>query len=416
MLKEVCVDPAPDSKRLEGLQLNLGLPDWLVMPVVGFENTWAKTIVSLVVFLMTPIEVALCTLIGLIPDQLMNKIIVVAWRVLVLLFSLLPRCIRNRGIAEEMSVEAHLYSIFMFGARLVPISLARLRFGMTGLRWGNPAPADMKIEEINHPELGVSGVWLHTAPPDAVDPPVLLWYFGGAFFAGDVMDNVGIAKRYAESIGADVFLARYRLLPEHSLEEAMQDGARSYEWLLSKKDASKIIALGISAGAGLLLHTLQMAKSTDPEERKWAFNGNGPTPQPRAAVFLGPCCDLTLAASSDVSMIKHSAVDLVVSQRVIEYCMYQCLELHSLERLERLSPLQKDMEGLCPILTCYSMHEAVTDECEALVGKLKAAGNQGHVSKINYMPHVFQFLNAFLPEARAEELRTLTWMQKVMRL
>merc|ERR1712232_1322483 len=72
----------------------------------------------------------------------------------------------------------------------------------------------------------------------------------------------------------------------------------------------------------------------------------------------------------------------------------------------------KSMEGLCPMLISYSLHEAVTDQCDALVARLKAAGNDVETYTAKYLGHVFQAMTDFLPEARQAQLATKVWLQQ----
>merc|ERR1711902_170095 len=112
------------------------------------------------------------------------------------------------------------------------INVFRVRYSMRMLKFLVPSPDGIKQEVIDLPE-GAKGLWLHTAPKDVKDPPVFMWVFGGACFGGEVYGNRGIGHRFAKAIGADVFLADYRLLPEAEIQDGMQHICRAYEWLLT---------------------------------------------------------------------------------------------------------------------------------------------------------------------------------------
>lgn len=277
----------------------------------------------------------------------------------------------------------------------------------------NPPFPGIKEEEINLPEAGVKGMWLYTAPQGVEDPPVFMWIFGGACFAGDVPGNRGIAARYAQAIGADVFLVDYRLLPEHTLKDGQLDGCRAYEWLCSKKAPQKIFVGGISAGAGVLLRALQAAASVDPKERSWAFHGTGATPQPAGCVLLGPFTDYTIPDKNG-SLVKHSAIDWCITQQVLSYGAPVFVERANGRQsyLRDNSPLFKSVAGLCPMFISYSLHEGVTDQSVELVSRLKAAGNEVEAYTEKYLGHVFQMFPDMLPEAAKAQLAATSWMQR----
>jgi len=331
----------------------------------------------------------------------MNKILVFGFKVLVKIWSWLPHSIAHRGMNKEMSIESHLLSLLMWPSRLFPATLRRVRFGMASLDWLIPPNLPgVEQELVELPDRGVRGIWLHTAPKEVEDPPVFMWVFGGAFVAGDIEGNIGFAARYARQLGADAFVVDYRLLPENRIAEAFRDGTRAYEYVLSRKSPEKIIVGGISAGAGLLVNALQCARSSDPKLRSWAFQDAEPTPQPAAAMLIGPFVDFSIPASNKSAIVKNCATDLIVTQRVGE--MFAPILLSgegTQERLRGLSPLHKDLSGLCPIHVSYSLHEATADMCDDLVAKLEAAGNDVDTFTVPYLGHVFQVLTSFLPEA-----------------
>jgi len=412
-LKETIRDPPPEA--FENLKLNLGLPWWLVRSLVSFEPSWLKTVVGIsskvtAIFVEPP----LFWLLGMLPDKFFHVIMIYGFQILLFFFRLLPSCISRCGPGEEMSTEGHLLTALMWPARLSPLSIAAMRFGLKSCGWCNLATSDLKEEPISVPELGVEGVWIHTAPSDVEDPPVFVFFYGGAFVGGEVSSYRGIAARYAQRMGGDAFVPSYRLLPEHTIQDALLDGARAYEWLLSRKAASKIVLFGVSAGSGVLMNTLLVAKSTDPEERSKFFHGTGPTPQPAAAVHVGPLVDFTMPVTGS-SLINNTSIDIIVTQRTLEACMPVILETSGpMKELEKMSPLHRDLSGLCPQFVSYSLHEACTDMCAEFVKRLGAAGNNVGTFTVPYMGHVFQMFPAFLPEAQRHELAAISWIQQIM--
>merc|ERR1712232_104764 len=120
---------------------------------------------------------------------------------------------------------------------------------------------------------------------------------------------------------------------------------------------------------------------------------------------------------NESSMVKNTATDFIVTQRVLELCAPMFLTGEgSQERLRGLSPLYRDLSGLCPIHVNYSLREATTDMCNDLVKKLEAAGNDVDTFTTPHLGHVFQILLSFLPEALEAERAAVSFMRKNLNL
>jgi len=162
------------------------------------------------------------------------------------------------------------------------MTLRRFRSGLHMLSFLDLPSQCLREEAVDLPEQGVHGIYMRCATPSVEDPPVILYFFPGAFFGGDFKDNRGFVGRYCEKLQCDAFLADYRLCPEHTIQDAYEDGCRAYEWLLTRKAREKIIVMGVSSGGGLGLRVLQMAATMDQTS---CFRCH-PVPQPAAAVLV----------------------------------------------------------------------------------------------------------------------------------
>lgn len=405
-----------DARAREGngiLRLHLGLPQWLVRHLVH-SGTGARRLVELLSLAAGPVEALLLAALARAPARLLHAASLSLFRLWVGALRCLPARVAKRGLSDSLSLEAHALSALLWWSRILPLTLRRMRFGLTTLGFAYlPAPG-RREDCVDLPELGVRGIYLHSAPSSVEDPPVLLWFFGGAFFAGACADNRGLAERYAARLGCDVFLADYRVCPEHTVEDAYRDGCRAYEWLLSKKAPEKIVLFGVSSGGGICLRVLQLAGAAEAERRRF-FRSAEPLPQPAGAALLGPFVNYTAGHDVDPqnSLMRHQEMDLIVTQRVFEFIHPQLADACGGEDGKRaLSPLFHDVGGLCPILVSYSAHEVCTDDNRQLVEKLRTAGTEVERSERPYLCHAFQTLAAFLPEAAEEEIRICSWISQ----
>lgn len=68
---------------------------------------------------------------------------------------------------------------------------------------------------------GVPGRWLRTTLDDPAS--CIVWCHGGGLTTGSSLTHRAFASRLAVACGCDVFVPDYRLLPEHGVDEAIED-------------------------------------------------------------------------------------------------------------------------------------------------------------------------------------------------
>merc|ERR1719362_2191931 len=232
------------------------------------------------------------------------------------------------------------------------MTIRRFRSAMHMLSFLHLPPQCLREEAVELPEQGVRGIYMRCGTATVEDPPVILYFFPGAFFGGGFKENRGFVGRYCEELQCDAFLADYRLCPEHTIQDAYEDGCRAYEWLLTRKAPEKIIVMGVSSGGGLGLRVLQMAATMDQSS---CFRRH-PVPQPAAAVLLGPFLNYCPGPNRDLdhSFNRNTEVDLIVTQRVFDFVHPMLAAACGGEdKKEAMSPLFNSIDGLCPILVSY---------------------------------------------------------------
>ena len=139
------------------------------------------------------------------------------------------------GSFEQVFVCVHgsfrslLCSLFLF--------LSRIIFLIHTWVWPEcnfPPNSSIRKEAIHTKDGSVRGIYVHSQQNmgDSANRKVLFWLYGGAFLSGDCQGNVGLAESVAEAANCDVFLAEYTLCPEGSIVDAVRDVQNCYEWLL----------------------------------------------------------------------------------------------------------------------------------------------------------------------------------------
>jgi monoterpene epsilon-lactone hydrolase len=109
--------------------------------------------------------------------------------------------------------------------------------------------------EVEPAELGgAKGLWV--TPPDAEDR-VVLHLHGGGYVIGSTTSHRPVATHLAAAARARLFLAEYRLAPEHPHPAALDDAVSAYRALLDGgAQPGRTVIAGDSAGGGLTLATL----------------------------------------------------------------------------------------------------------------------------------------------------------------
>ena len=219
---------------------------------------------------------------------------------------------------------------------------------------------------------GVSGWWAR--PTKRRPEGTILYFHGGWYVLGSAQAYRNFAGHFANRSGAEVFVADYRLAPEHPFPAGLLDAQACYRGLI-ERGVRRIAIAGDSAGGGLTLALLSLLKTQE------ASGGVLPT----AAVVLSPLTDLTLSGRSwetravaDPYFTKEQAVSLVP------------LYLGSHDPKDPLaSPLFGNLAGLPPIRVLVGDDELLLDDSLRYVERAVAAGVDARVDIWEGLPHVF---------------------------
>lgn len=261
------------------------------------------------------------------------------------------------------------------------------------------ATADASIEQVRHgydasmsaagfPDSvttvsgevgGVPGRWFR--PADA-GPRVVLFLHGGGYLFGSSRSHGPLAARIAAESGAAVFVADYRLAPEHQFPSAVEDSVSALNEMTDREGAENVVLAGDSAGGGLALATLLAAKRRGDR-------------LPAAVVTLSAWTDLALGSPS---VAEKADVDplLTLAQLQANAEGY----LGGRDRLDPLaSPVYGDLSALPPVYMQVGTDELLHDDTLRVATAIRAAGGVVTVDVQDGMPHVHQILLASLPEA-----------------
>jgi monoterpene epsilon-lactone hydrolase len=222
----------------------------------------------------------------------------------------------------------------------------------------------------------------------------LLYIHGGSWMSGSVKGWNPFVARLAKACACSILFIDYSLMPEAPFPAGLNDCLNAYQWLwdngpleeagLGQVRAKKVFIAGDSAGGNLTLTCLLALKDK-------------PLPMPDAALAISPCTDFT---ASGESMETHQARDPIINALSIPFLAEAYLSASSKEVSDPLvSPLFGDLAGLPPLMLQTGEAEVLLDDTLRFAEKAKQAGVDVFLDTWPDMPHVFQGLAPFLPEA-----------------
>ena len=248
--------------------------------------------------------------------------------------------------------------------------LKRLRRVFEGASMPLPRGVKFREERVG----GVLGEWA-----EAGGGKPLLYLHGGGFVGCSPKTHRAITGAFARR-GFRVFAPAYRLAPAHPFPSAVEDVVAAWRDFSVRAGAPAVVA-GDSAGGTLALSLALIVKR---EERA-----------PAAAVLFSPATDLTGRSESWRTNRHRDAMFTDALRNLGEFYL-----AGADPRDPRASPLFGDLDGLPPMLFHVGESELLRDDSVRFAKAARAAGARAELKVWNGAPHVWQFLDGLVPEAR----------------
>jgi acetyl esterase/lipase len=139
------------------------------------------------------------------------------------------RSVANGGKNDQLKIPSAAIRFLELGFLFKDafrLSHTRVAFFMRGVEalWGSPS-ASTPVQYV--PEAGSRGsYWVQCVGSDMKDGPVLLWFYAGAFIAGEAESYTGFMSDLGRAAGVNGLLVRYRT---PSIAEALEDAISAYQ-------------------------------------------------------------------------------------------------------------------------------------------------------------------------------------------
>ena len=209
----------------------------------------------------------------------------------------------------------------------------------------------------------------------------ILYLHGGAYCVGSHVTHRSVSSHLARRTVANIFVADYRLAPEHPCPAAVDDAIAAYRGLREQGWAPGQIAfVGDSAGGGLALATALRLRDLG-------------EPLPAALVLFSPWVDL---GHPDRGAAPRG--EIMISLPWVQ----ECARLYLAGRDARdplASPIHGDMRGLPPTMIQVGQDEILLQDSRRLHAALAAANVPVQLQEYARRWHVFQANAGVLADA-----------------
>ncbi len=229
---------------------------------------------------------------------------------------------------------------------------------------------------------GVEGFWVQAA--GAASGRVGVMFHGGGYIIGSAKGYRAYAAEVSRVTNARVFVAEYRLAPEHPFPAAIHDARGVLAAAMDEVGPQSCFAIGDSAGGGLVLSAL------------WELHREG-EPLPGCVVLVSPLVDLTV---TNASYDERAQVDPIVSRNGIQRAAQFYLAGRGPDDAPAAFPMRSDLGWLPPCLLLVGGREVLRDDSRNLAVKLEGEGVRVEFREYEDMVHVWPLFSEFLPEAQ----------------
>jgi acetyl esterase/lipase len=227
----------------------------------------------------------------------------------------------------------------------------------------------------------VRGEWLEVEKPE---PGVILYFHGGGYVSCSAATHRPITAALACLSRRRLFSLDYRLAPEYRFPAALDDAVAAYQWLLEQGFSANAISLaGDSAGGGLVLGTLLRVRDAG-------------LPLPACAVCFSAWTDL--AGTSASIRVNNGRCAMFRPENIAEFAPAYLGDASPLDSYA--SPIFADLGGLPPLLLQVSSTELLLDDTRRVHDKIREATGGSRLEVYDDLPHCWQMLDGFVPEAR----------------
>lgn len=235
------------------------------------------------------------------------------------------------------------------------------------------------------------------ALPDARDDiPVVMWFHGGGWVLGNVVNYDPICTLIAAAVGCVVVSVDYRMAPEHRAPVAADDCVDATTWVQVSGDAlradtSRMAVSGDSAGGNLAAVVAQDMR-------------NAGMTALRHQALIYPAVDFTMSSPS----IEEHPNGGILTRRSMDAFLDHYVAPGTDVRNPRLSPLFGRLDGLPPALVQTADLDPIRDDGIRYAAALREAGVPSRLTNYLGVPHGFASFPGVGPAGKQQRWELVT--------
>lgn len=229
---------------------------------------------------------------------------------------------------------------------------------------------------------------LRVYTPNTQGPrPVVLYFHGGGFVAGDLDVVDEPARAVANATGATVVTAAYRLAPEHAFPAASDDATAALHWVVDNiadhgGNPDNVVLMGDSAGGNLAVSTALRARDTQ-------------GPHITALVLIYPA----LHPNADLPSRTEFTEGYLLGAADMDFFWKNYLQKPEDANNPYAVPPIADLTGLPATLVVTTENEVIRDEAEQFADSLRAAGVECRHTRLDGLVHGVFWLSGAIPRS-----------------
>lgn len=224
----------------------------------------------------------------------------------------------------------------------------------------------------------------------------VLYFHGGGYVCCSPQTHRPNTVTLARLLRGEAYVPDYGLAPEHPFPAAIDDAFEVYRTLCAMSDTIPVILAGDSAGGGLAIATALRAR-------------DAALPMPSSILTFSPWVDLTFGREPQLRPREHLC-DMFYAE---SFTAYADAYLQGADpRSQLASPLFAKLENLPPLLIEVSDTELLYPEAMQLRESWANAGNKVELNVSLGLPHGWQEVTPFVPEARESLARAAAFAKQ----
>lgn len=273
---------------------------------------------------------------------------------------------------------------------------------------GNPAMMRLVYEQVHRAASEASGVTfeegivadrpcLWSYPENASRQHVLLYFHGGGYCFGSPMSHRKLTAHLAKACNCIALCIDYRLTPEHSYPDPLDDCVNAYKWLLDHNyRPENIVCAGDSAGGSLAVAVPLAAMERG-------------LPKPAASISLSPNYDMTNSGETKITNAENDVLN-DIDFSILLADRYTAGKVPKDDPM--VSPLFAELKHLPPQWISCAGHDMLCDHGTRFAAKAQAAGVEVVLEVHEGQQHVMEFMAGKAPEADGSIARIGEWVRK----